>query len=161
IPGSAYKEKGVQRLLDAVVDYLPSPLDLAPQAQDEAGEAQTLRVDAAAPLVALAFKLTSTPNGQLVFTRVYQGTIRPGQAIYNPRTRRSERIARLVRMRADAQEPIAEARAGDICAVLGLRDVVTGDTLAADGELRLERPTFPEPVVSLAIEPATRDDQER
>ncbi len=161
IPGSAFKEKGVQRLLDAVVDYLPSPLDLTPRALDEQGEPHPLRVDAAAPLLALAFKLTSTPNGQLVFVRVYQGTLKPGQALYNPRTRRRERITRLVRLRAGEQENIAEARVGDICAVLGLRDAVTGDTMSADLDLFLERPTFPEPVVSLAIEPRTREDQER
>ncbi|MBS0630754.1 MAG: elongation factor G [Verrucomicrobia bacterium] len=161
IPGSAFKEKGVQRLLDSVVDYLPSPLDLTPRALDDAGEPQPLRVDAAAPTLALAFKLSSTPNGQLVFVRVYQGTLTPGQSLYNPRTRRHERITRLVRLRAGAQENIPAAHAGDICAVLGLRDAVTGDTLSADLDLFLERPTFPEPVVSLAIEPATREDQER
>jgi len=161
IPGSAFKEKGVQRLLDAVVDYLPSPLDLTPRALDDQGQPQPLRVEAAAPLLALAFKLTTTPNGQLVFVRVYQGTLKPGQSLYNPRTRRHERITRLVRLRAGAQENIPEARAGDICAVLGLRDAVTGDTLSADLDLFLERPTFPEPVVSLAIEPVTREDQER
>jgi elongation factor G len=161
IPGSAFKEKGVQRLLDAVVDYLPSPLDLTPQASDEQGQTQTLRVDPAAPLLALAFKLVSTPNGQLVYTRIYQGTLKPGQAITNPRTRRRERVTRLVRVRADRQENVAEATAGDICAVLGLRDVVTGDTLSTDLEWFMARPTFPEPVVSLAIEPRTREDQER
>lgn len=161
IPGSAYKEKGVQRILDAVVDYLPSPSDLSPQALDDKKQAHPLRVENAAPLMALVFKLTSTPNGQLVFTRVYQGTLKPGQAVYNPRTRRHERITRLVRMRADKPEAIPQAEAGDICAVLGLRDVVTGDTLSADLDLFFERPTFPEPVVSLAIEPCTREDQER
>ncbi|MFT3870457.1 MAG: elongation factor G [Nibricoccus sp.] len=161
LPGSAYKEKGVQRLLDAVVDYLPSPLDLTPHALDENQQPLPLRVDATAPLVALAFKLTSTPNGQLVFTRVYQGMLRAGQTVYNPRTRRHERITRLVRLRADAQENIPQAIAGDICAVLGLKDVSTGDTLSADVDLFLERPTFPEPVVSLAIEPSTNEDQER
>ncbi|HEY1110643.1 MAG TPA: elongation factor G [Opitutaceae bacterium] len=161
VPGSAFREKGVQRLLDTVVDYLPSPLDLTPQAVAEDGTPQPLRVDAAAPLVALAFKLTSTPNGQLSFVRVYQGTLKPGQSVYNPRTRRHERITRLVRLRAAAQENIPHAHAGDICAVLGLRDVVTGDTLTADLDLFLQRPTFPEPVVSLAIEPQTREDQER
>lgn len=161
IPGSAYKEKGVQRLLDAVVDYLPSPADLTPIALDEAQETHPLRADAAAPLLALGFKLTSTPNGLLVFTRIYQGTLKPGQSVYNPRTRRHERITRLVRLRAGTQEAIAAAHAGDICAVLGLRDVKTGDTLSADLDLWLERPTFPDPVVSLAIEPATSEDQER
>lgn len=161
VPGSAFREKGVQRLLDAVVDYLPSPLDLTPQAIADDGTPQSLRFDAAAPLVALAFKLTITPNGQLFFVRVYQGTLRPGQAVYNPRTRRHERITRLVRLRAAAQENIPHAPAGDICAVLGLRDVVTGDTLSADLDVFLQRPTFPEPVVSLAIEPQTREDQER
>jgi elongation factor G len=161
IPGSAFKEKGVQRLLDAVVDYLPSPLDLVPHALDEQGGSHPLRVEAGAPLLALAFKLISTPNGQLVYTRVYQGTLKPGQSLYNPRTRRHERITRLVRMRAAAQENIPHAAAGEICAVLGLRDVVTGDTLSADLDLYLLRPTFPEPVVSLAIEPSTREDQER
>ncbi len=161
IPGSAYKEKGVQRILDAVVDYLPSPGDVNPFARDDRDQLHALRVDSEAPLMALGFKLTTTPNGQLVFTRVYQGTLRPGQQVYNPRTRRHERITRLVRMRAGAQENIAEAHAGDICAVLGLRDVVTGDTLSDNVDLFLERPTFPEPVVSLAIEPLTNEDQER
>jgi elongation factor G len=161
VPGSAYKSKGVQRLLDAIVDYLPSPLDLQPRARDEREQEQRLRVEAAAPLVALAFKLTSTPNGQLVFTRVYQGTLKPGQSVYNPRTRRHERITRLVRMRANVPEAIPQAEAGDICAVLGLKQVITGDTLTADADLFLERPTFPEPVVSLAIEPNTSVDQER
>ena len=161
IPGSAYKEKGVQRVLDAVVDYMPSPIDLSPYALDEEQVAHPLRVDPNAPLMALGFKLTSTPNGQLVFTRIYQGTLKPGQAVYNPRTRRHERVTRLVRMRANLQEAISEAHAGDICAVLGLKNVVTGDTLSADLDMFLERPTFPEPVVSLAIEPSTNEDQER
>ncbi len=161
IPGSAYRTKGVQRLLDAVVDYLPSPLDARVSAVDEQQHTQALTTDAAAPLVALAFKLVSTPNGLLVFTRVYQGTLKPGQSVYNPRTRRRERVTRLVRLRANAQENIPEARAGDICAVLGLKDIVTGDTLSANLELFLERPTFPEPVVSLAIEPGAGAEQER
>ncbi len=161
LPGAAYKSKGVQRLLDAVVDYLPSPLDVRPHAVDEEQNVQALAVDASAPLVALAFKLTSTPNGLLVFTRLYQGTLKPGQPVYNPRTRRRERVTRLVRLRAGAQENITEARAGDICAVLGLKDIATGDTLSANLDLFLERPTFPEPVVSLAIEPRTSADQER
>jgi len=140
---------------------LPSPLDLQPSALDEHKGVHTLRVDATAPLLALCFKLTSTPNGQLVFVRVYQGTLKPGQAVYNPRTRRRERITRLVRLRAAQQEAIPQATAGDICAVLGLREAITGDTLSADLDLFLERPTFPEPVVSLAIEPCTNEDQER
>jgi len=161
IPGSAYKEKGVQRLLDTVVDYLPSPLDLTPHALDEEQQPRSLRVDANEPLVALAFKLTSTTNGQLVYTRVYQGTLKAGQTVYNPRTRRRERITRLMRMRADEPENIPSAEAGDICAVLGLKDVITGDTLSTDMDWFLERPTFPEPVVSLAIEPSTNEDQAR
>ena len=92
IPGSAYKEKGVQRLLDAVVDYLPSPIDSCPRAVDEQQQVHPLRVESEAPLMGLVFKLTSTPNGQLVFIRIYQGTLKPGQAVYNPRTRRHERI---------------------------------------------------------------------
>ena len=161
IPGSAFKQKGIQRVLDAVVDYLPSPLDLCPNARDDQQQVHPLRVDAKAPLMALCFKLTSTPNGQLVFTRVYQGTLKPGQSVYNPRSRRHERVTRLVRIRAADQENIPQAEAGDICAVLGLKDVVTGDTLSADLDLFLEPPTFPEPVVSLAIEPCTNEDQER
>jgi len=161
IPGSAFKQKGVQRLLDAVVDYLPSPGDRAPIALDEEQQVHALRVEAKAPLMALGFKLMSTPNGQVVFTRLYQGTLKPGQAVYNPRTRRRERVTRLVRLRATHQENIPHAEAGDICAVLGLRDVITGDTLSADLDLFLERPTFPEPVVSLAIEPCSKEDQER
>lgn len=160
IPGSAFRQKGVQRLLDAVVDYLPNPRESRAVAFDDQHDTHLLQADAHAPLMALGFKLTSTPNGQLVFTRIYQGTLRPGLIVYNPRTRRHERITRLVRLRATVQENLAQADAGDICAVLGLKDVVTGDTLSADLDLFLERPTFPEPVVSLAIEPCSHEDQQ-
>jgi len=164
IPGSAFKKKGVQRLLDAVVNYLPSPLDLPPlKGEDSEGEQIEIPPDDGAKPVALAFKLWSDPYvGKLVFIRVYTGTIKKGSTLYNPRTRRSERVSRLMIMKADSREDVDEVNAGDICAVIGVKNVITGDTLCASGlDIRLEPPTFPEPVISMSVEPKTKADQEK
>jgi elongation factor G len=164
IPGSAFKKKGVQRLLDCVVNYLPNPLDLPPsKGQTSDGvEAFTL-ADDRKKTVALAFKLWSDPFvGRIVFARVYQGKLSRGQSIYNPRTRRNERISRLLLMRAMDKEEIDVAYAGDICAVVGVKDAITGDTLCDDdADIRLEPPTFPETVISMSIEPKSKADQEK
>ncbi|MEX2382344.1 MAG: elongation factor G, partial [Opitutales bacterium] len=164
IPGSAFKNKGVQRLLDAVVNYLPSPLDLPPiKGQDEQGEPVELRPDDNAKVAALAFKLWSDPYvGKLVFIRVYSGTLRKGDVLHNPRTRRNERISRLMIMKSNAREDVDVVYSGDICAVIGVKGVVTGDTLCdAKYDIRLEPPSFPEPVISMSVEPKTKADQEK
>ncbi len=164
IPGSAFKKKGVQRLLDCVINYLPSPLDL-PSTKGQNGEGQEAEAlaDDREKTVALAFKLWSDPYvGRLIFVRVYQGRLTRGQSVYNPRTRRNERISRLLLMRAMDKEEIDVAYAGEICAVIGLKDVITGDTLSDDeADIRLEPPTFPEPVISMSIEPKSKADQEK
>ena len=164
IPGSAFKNKGVQMLMDAVVDYLPCPLDLPPmKGEDSDEQAVEVSPDDNAKVAGLAFKLMSDPYvGKLVIYRVYQGTLRKGTSLYNPRTRKSERVSRLMVMKANDREDIEVAYSGDICALIGVKDVVTGDTLAdKDLDLRLEPPSFPEPVISMSIEPATKADQER
>ena len=164
IPGSALKNKGVQMLMDAVVNYLPSPLDLPPMKGENSDEEEVQVVpNDSEPTAGLAFKLMTDPYvGKLVFYRVYQGTLRKGSTLYNPRTRKSERVSRLMIMKADAREDIEVAYSGDICALIGVKDVVTGDTLCEKNlDLRLEPPTFPEPVISMSIEPATKADQEK
>ena len=164
IPGSAFKNKGVQMLMDAVVNYLPSPLDLPPMKGEDSDENEVeVRPDDSKPPAGLAFKLMTDPYvGKLVFYRVYQGTLKKGSALYNPRTRKTERVSRLMIMKADAREDIEVAYSGDICALIGVKDVVTGDTLCEKSlDLRLEPPTFPEPVISMSIEPATKADQEK
>ena len=164
IPGSAFKNKGVQMLMDAVVDYLPSPLDLPPmKGEDSDGVETAVKPDDSAKVAGLAFKLMTDPYvGKLVFFRIYQGTLKKGTALYNPRTRKTERVSRLMIMKADAREDIEVAYSGDICALIGVKDVVTGDTLAdRDLDIRLEPPSFPEPVISMSIEPATKADQEK
>ncbi len=164
IPGSAFKKKGVQRLLDCVVNYLPSPLDIEDaKGQDDDGAEVFAKTTDHEKTVGLAFKLWNDPFvGRLVFVRVYQGQISKGQALYNPRTRRSERVSRLLLMRAMDKEEIEVAYAGDICAVVGIKDVITGDTLCnEDVDIRLEPPTFPEPVISMSIEPKSKADQEK
>jgi elongation factor G len=164
IPGSAFKNKGVQMLMDAVVDYLPSPLDLPPMKGEDSDEnAVEVSPNDSAKVAGLAFKLMSDPYvGKLVFYRIYQGTLKKGSSLYNPRTRKSERVSRLMVMKANDREDIDVAYSGDICALIGVKDVVTGDTLAdKDLDLRLEPPSFPEPVISMSIEPATKADQER
>ncbi len=162
IPGSSFKNKGVQMLLDAVVDYLPSPLDLPPtRAFKEDGTMDCIPVDDNGKVSALAFKLMTDPYvGKLVFCRVYSGQLKKGDTVYNPRTRKNERISRLVMMKADARDDIEVAYSGDICAIVGLKGVVTGDTLCDDElDLILEPPTFPEPVISMSIEPKSKADQ--
>ena len=164
IPGSAFKNKGVQMLMDAVVDYLPCPLDLPPMKGEDSDEnVVEVSPDDSAKVAGLAFKLMTDPYvGKLVFYRVYQGTLKKGTPLYNPRTRKSERVSRLMIMKADTREDIDVAYSGDICALIGVKDVATGDTLAdKDLDIRLEPPSFPEPVISMSIEPATKADQEK
>ena len=164
IPGSAFKNKGVQMLMNAVVDYLPSPLDLPPMKGEDSDEnVVEVAPNDASQVAGLAFKLMTDPYvGKLVFFRVYQGTLQKGSTLYNPRTRKSERVSRLMIMKADTREDIEVAYSGDICALIGVKDVVTGDTLCDKSlDLRLEPPTFPEPVISMSIEPATKADQEK
>ncbi len=164
IPGSAFKKKGVQRLLDCVVNYLPSPIDVPPmQGQNSDGATVEAVVDDKAKMAGLAFKLWNDPFvGRLVFFRVYTGKLPKGMAVYNPRTRRSERVSRLVLMRAIEREEIDLAYSGDICAVVGVKDVITGDTLCdEDFDIRLEPPSFPEPLISMSIEPNSKGDQEK
>ncbi len=163
--GSALKNKGVQLVLDAVVDYLPSPLDIPPvNGIDPDTEAPLVRhADDSEPFSALAFKLMADPFvGQLVFFRVYSGTLEAGSYVYNPRTRNKERIGRIVRMQADQREEVKKVFAGEIAAAVGLKDTKTSDTLTSeDSPMLLERIVFPEPVISLRIEPKTKADQEK
>ena len=164
IPGSAFKKKGIQRLLDCVVNYLPNPLDLPPMmGQNSDGESVGVTPDDKAKLAGLAFKLWTDPFvGKLVFFRVYTGALHKGTAVYNPRTRRTERVSRLVLMRAMDREEIDIAYSGDICAMVGVKDVITGDTLShEDADIRLEPPSFPEPVIAMSIEPNSKADQEK
>jgi elongation factor G len=164
--GSAFKNKGVQYLLDAVVDYLPSPLDIPSTfGMDPDNEESRIEVITSdhEKFVALAFKLWADKYvGKLVFFRVYSGVIRKGDTVYNPRTRRSERVGRLIQIQANEHKDIEACYAGDIAAMVGLKNVTTGDTLAADKhDVVLEPPTFPEPVISMAVEPKTKADQEK
>lgn len=163
IPGSAFKNKGVQMLLDAVVDYLPAPIDLPPMKAYEDDVEIGIAPDDKAKVVGLAFKIMTDPYvGKLVFYRVYSGTLTKGAVLYNSRTRRTERVSRLMVMKANTREDIEVAYSGDICAIIGVRDVVTGDTLCDKGfEIMLEPPTFPEPVISMSIEPKSKADQEK
>jgi elongation factor G len=163
--GSSFKNKGVQTLLDAVIDYLPSPLDLPPlvgfDPHDPAVEL-VRKTEDDAPFSALAFKLINDPFGKLAFIRLYSGSLRTGDTIMNPRTGKSERIGRLVKMHANKREDITEIYAGDICACVGLKDIKTGDTLCAPSDpVALSAIDFPEPVISVAIEPKTKADQEK
>ncbi|MDB4725353.1 GTP-binding protein, partial [Akkermansiaceae bacterium] len=158
--GSAFKNKGVQYLLDAVVDYLPSPLEIADAiGQDPEDEGKEVRVkaDDSAEFCALAFKLWADKYfGKLVFFRVYSGTVSKGDMVYNPRTRQKERVGRLIQVQADKHEEIETCFAGDIAALVGLKNVQTGDTLSHQkAGVLLEPPTFPEPVISMAVEPRT------
>ncbi len=164
IPGSAFKNKGVQMLLDAVIDYLPNPLEVVPtKACNSDGEEVSVVADDRTPVAGLVFKLWSDPYvGKLVFFRVYAGKLEKGAALYNPRTQKTERISRLVLMGADSRKDIDVAYSGDICAIIGAKEVVTGDTLCDKSHvISLEPPTFPEPVISMSIEPKTKADQER
>ena len=164
--GSAFKNKGVQYLLDAVIDYLPSPLDIPAtigmDPDDEEAEI-IVKTSDQEKFVALAFKLWADKFvGKLIFFRVYSGVVKKGDMIYNPRTRRSERVGRLIRIQSNQHTDIDACFAGDIAAVVGLKNVTTGDTLAAQNhDVVLEPPTFPEPVISMAVEPKTKADQEK
>lgn len=164
--GSAFKNKGVQYLLDAVVDYLPSPLDIPPaQGVDPKNEETTVKVETSdeAKFCALAFKLWADKFfGKLVFFRVYSGTVSKGDMIYNPRTQQKERVGRLIQVQADKHEEIDTCFAGDIAALVGLKEVQTGDTLChQQAGVLLEPPNFPEPVISMAVEPRTKADSDK
>ena len=163
--GSSLKNKGVQAMLDAVIAYLPSPLDIpAPVGIDpDTGEAITRQISDDAPFSGLVFKIVSDPFvGRLAYVRVYSGTLNKGASVQNSTKDKSERIGRLLRMHANHREDIDEIRAGDICAAVGLRNTFTGDTLCdAQHPIVLESITFPQPVMSIAIEPRTRADQDK
>jgi elongation factor G len=163
--GTALKNKGVQAMLDAVIAYLPSPLEIpSPTGIDpDTNEPATREVDDTAPFSALVFKIVSDPFvGRLSYMRVYSGTLSKGSAIENSTKGKSERVGRLLRMHANHREDIDEIRAGDICAAVGLRNTFTGDTLCdAQNPIILEAITFPQPVISIAIEPRTRADQDK
>jgi elongation factor G len=166
ICGSAFKNKGVQTMLDAVVDYLPSPLEIPPvEGQDVDHPEKTLVRNASdqEPFAALVFKIMTDPYvGQLAFFRVYSGSLKSGDSVYNVAKRRKERIGRLLRMHANKREDIQEILAGDICAAVGLRTVSTGDTICDDEHpIVLESIDFPTPVIQLAVEPKTKADQEK
>ncbi|MRT58552.1 elongation factor G [Enterobacteriaceae bacterium RIT693] len=162
--GSAFKNKGVQRMLDAVIELMPSPLDIPSiQGVDEKGRTIERHANDEEPFSALAFKLMTDPYvGQLTFIRVYSGVLRKGDSVYNPVKGKKERIGRIVQMHANDRHEVDELRAGDIAACVGLKDVTTGDTLTdPNAVITLERMEFPEPVISLAIEPKTKADQEK
>ena len=162
--GSAFKNKGVQRMLDAVIELMPSPADVpAIGGVDEAGNHAERHADDDEPFSALAFKLMSDPFvGQLTFVRVYSGVLRKGDSVYNAVKGRKERIGRIVQMHANTRHEIDEIRAGDIAACVGLKEVTTGETLCdPHAIITLERMEFPEPVISLSIEPKTKADQEK
>ncbi len=164
--GSSFKNKGVQTLLDAVVDYLPSPLDIPPMIghDPEDPEKELIRKpDDNEPFSALGFKIMTDPFvGQLIFIRNYSGTLKTGDSVLNPRTRKTERIGRLLKMHANKREEITEILAGDICAAVGLKNLVTGDTICTDkAPIVLESIDFPEPVIEVAVEPKTKADQEK
>ncbi|MDS4030012.1 MAG: elongation factor G [Candidatus Contendobacter sp.] len=164
--GSAFKNKGVQAMLDAVVHYLPSPVDKPPVkgVLDDAAESEGERpANDNAPFAALAFKIATDPFvGTLTFIRCYSGVVNSGDSVYNPIKGRRERIGRLVQMHANTREEIKEVLAGDIAACVGLKDVTTGDTLCDSNHIiTLERMEFPEPVISIAVEPKTKADQEK
>lgn len=162
--GTAFKNKGVQAMLDAVVNLLPSPLDRPPvEGIDENEQPDTREAKDDAPFSALAFKIMTDPFvGALTFFRVYSGTLNAGDPVYNPVKSKKERIGRMLQMHANERHELKEVRAGDIAAAVGLKDVTTGDTLCAqDHIITLERMTFPEPVISMAVEPKTKSDQEK
>ncbi|WP_288445230.1 elongation factor G [uncultured Pantoea sp.] len=162
--GSAFKNKGVQRMLDAVIELMPSPLDVPPVAGiNERGEHDERHADDEEPFSALAFKLMSDPYvGQLTFVRVYSGVLRKGDSVWNAVKGRKERIGRIVQMQANDRIEIDEIRAGDIAACVGLKEVTTGETLCdPNAVITLERMEFPDPVISLSIEPKTKGDQEK
>jgi elongation factor G len=163
--GTAFKKKGIQVLVDAVVDYLPSPLDIPPASGHVLGSEEMLPVptDDNAQFCSLAFKLWTDPYaGKLVFFRTYSGKLKKGDTIYNPRTRKRERVSRLMVIQGSERKDVDQVFAGDIAALVGLRNITTGDTLCdEDFDISLEPPTFPEPVISMAIEPKTKNDRDK
>ena len=163
--GSAFKNKGVQTLLDAVVDYLPSPVDIAPVEGIDPHDPSITYVrkpEDSEPFSALAFKLINDQFGKLSFIRLYSGSLKTGDTVLNPRTGKTERVGRLVKMHANKREDITEIYAGDICACVGLKEIKTGDTLCTPhAPIALGAIVFPEPVISVAIEPKTKGDQEK
>ena len=162
--GSAFKNKGVQAMLDAVIDYLPSPVDIPPvKGELEDGSPAERRASDDEPFAALAFKIMTDPYvGQLTFFRVYSGVVTSGDTVYNSVKGKKERIGRLLQMHANQRDEIKEVRAGDIAAAVGLKEAITGDTLCApDKPIVLERMEFPEPVIHVAVEPKTKADQEK
>ena len=162
--GSAFKNKGVQAMLDAVIEYLPAPTDVAALVcEDGKGQPTTRKASDDEPFSALAFKIMTDPFvGQLIFFRVYSGVIKSGDTIYNPIKGRKERIGRILQMHANQREELKEVRAGDIAAAVGLKEATTGDTLCdINNEVVLERMIFPEPVIHVAVEPKTKADQEK
>ncbi|HEX4667945.1 MAG TPA: elongation factor G [Chthoniobacterales bacterium] len=165
IGGSAFKNKGVQYLVDAVIDYLPSPLDIPPATGQDPDDGTPMEAptDDNGDFCSLAFKLWSDPFvGKLVFFRVYSGTLSKGDTVYNPRTNKRERISRLIQIQADKREDIETCYSGDIAAIVGIKNITTGDTLCdEDHTILLEPPSFPDPVISMAIEPKTKQDQEK
>ncbi|MEJ2174958.1 MAG: elongation factor G, partial [bacterium] len=162
--GSAFKNKGVQAMLDAVIDYLPSPIDIPPvKGAKENGEVDLRKAGDDEPFAGLAFKIMTDPYvGQLAFIRVYSGVLNSGDTVYNPVRGRKERIGRILQMHANERAELKEVRAGDIAAAVGLKDVSTGETLCDIGKvITLERMEFPDPVISQAVEPKTKADQEK
>ena len=162
--GTAFKNKGVQRMLDAVIDFLPSPVDIPDVTGTDEDEKETSRkADDSEKFAALAFKLMTDPYvGQLTFVRVYSGVLKSGDSVYNPIRGKKERIGRILQMHANQREEIKEILAGDIAACVGLKDVTTGETLCdPDSVITLEKMIFPEPVISQAVEPKTKADQEK
>ncbi|HEV8110531.1 MAG TPA: elongation factor G, partial [Burkholderiales bacterium] len=162
--GSAFKNKGVQAMLDAVIDYLPSPIDIPPvKGETDKGQPATRSADDSQPFAALAFKIMTDPFvGQLSFIRVYSGVLSSGDTVYTSMKGKKERIGRLLQMHANEREEIKEVRAGDIAAVVGLREVITGETICdVKNIITLERMEFPDPVISQAVEPKTKVDQEK
>jgi elongation factor G len=162
--GTAFKNKGVQAMLDAVIDYLPSPVDIPPvKGTKENGQEDSRRPDDEEAFSALAFKIMTDPYvGQLTFIRVYSGVLNSGDTVYNAIRGKKDRIGRLLQMHANQREEIKEVRAGDIAAVVGLKDVTTGETLCnPDKVIILERMEFPDPVIHVAVEPKTKADQEK
>ena len=162
--GSAFKNKGVQAMLDKVIELMPAPTDI-PDTKAEDGDGNEIRLKASddEKFSALAFKIMTDPFvGQLIFFRVYSGVVNAGDTVYNPIKGKKERIGRIVQMHANTREPIEEVRAGDIAAAVGLKEATTGDTLCAlNTEIILERMVFPEPVIHVAVEPKTKADQEK
>ncbi|MDP6198552.1 MAG: elongation factor G, partial [Porticoccaceae bacterium] len=162
--GSAFKNKGVQAMLDAVVEYLPSPTEVkAIEGDLDNGDRASRGADDNAPFAALAFKIATDPFvGTLTFMRVYSGTLESGTAVYNSVKQKRERVGRMVQMHSNSREEIKQVLAGDIAAAIGLKDTTTGDTLCAESDkIVLERMEFPEPVISVAVEPRSQADQEK